>query len=287
MTFKKLFSAFFSAVLAFAFSVSVFAEIPNFAKWNECAMYPVLSDGSDSNSDVEFIALRVNPELESNQLHMLFIVNLTSFEDEANAGISISFNDLGTVELFCDGTADYDSEVFFAEIDNLFSDENSMLLEMEITVGIKPGIPDNLILSLNMYDTHGIASNTYEVDITDSYAEEVSEDEAAASADGAAEKTVKTKKVRTTKYKTTKVKTTKVKTTKTKTSKDNSDEEEIVYEVNEKNLQSDVFEDVHVENDKNKLIFICAAAVIACTAGGCAVGIANSRKKKKDRGDDK
>lgn len=278
------------AVFIFVFSVSAFAEIPNLVKWNDFPVYNIMENGSDSNSDIDFITLRVNPELESSQLHMLFTAVLSSFEDETKAGLRINFNDLGTVELRCDGTEEYDSEIFFAEIDKSFSDEGTMMFGMEITVGIKPGIPDNLILSFNMYDTRGIASNTYEVDITDSYAEEMPEDEEAEnSAEEAAKENVKTKKVRTTKYKTTKVKTTKAKTsrtTKSKTAKENTDEDEIEYEVNEKNLQSDAFEDVHVENDKTKLIYICAAAVIACTAGGCAVGIANSRKKKNDRGDD-
>lgn len=289
MTFKNFLSVLSALIIAVSFSMSVHAAVPDLAAWNECPMYTVLNDGGDSNSAVDCIIIRVNPELESNQLHLLFLVDMTSFEDEANAGVKIKFNSIGTVELYCDGRTEYNQELFFAEMDNVFSDEASMMLGMEITVGIKQGIPDNLILSFNLYDTHGTASNTYSVDITDSYTEEeISED-----SDGEIGAEVKTQKVRTTKYKTTKVKTTKVKTTKVRTTKSKADkydaeadEDDYEYEEIETELQQEVFEDVHIENDKNKLIYVCAAAVVACTIGGCTVGIINSRKKKNDRGDD-
>ena len=84
--------------------------------------------------------------------------------------------------------------------------------------------------------------------------------------------------------KTTKVKTTKSKADRYNTEADEDDDYE--YEEIETELQQEVFEDIHIENDKNKLIYVCAAAVVACTIGGCTVGIINSRKKKNDRGDD-
>jgi len=282
MTFKRFLFAVLIIINVIAFSVTSSAAIPDLSAWNECPMYSVLDDGGDSNSAVDCIVLRVDPELESNQLHMLILADLKSFEDESKAGIKIKFNNIGNVELYCNSEVKYDSDVFFAEIDNVFSDSASLMLGIEFTVGIKAGIPDHLIIDLNLYDTQGIASNTYTVDITDSYTEEVSEEET----DDELNATEKAKKTRTTKYKTTKVKTTKVKTSKTK--KTNAEDSDSIYEYNENEttLQQEVFEDVHMENDKNKLIIICAAAVVACTAGGCAVGIINSRKKKNSKGDD-
>lgn len=293
MMLKRIISLCCAVILTLTLSLTASAAVPNLAMWNDCPMYSVLNDGGDSNSAVDCIVIRVNPELESNQFHMLFMADLTSFEDEANAGIKIKFNNFGTVELYCDGRTEYNQNMFFAEIDNVFSDEASMMLGIEFTVGIKPGIPDNMIINFNFYDTQGISSNTYSVDITDSYVEDEPEIEDNPGSEG--DSVVKTQKIRTTKYKTTKIKTTKIKTTKVRTTKskadknsysDTEEEEDYEIEVNEQTLQQEAFEDIHVENDKTKLIIICAAAVIACTIGGCTVGIINSRKKKHGRGDE-
>lgn len=272
----KIFIAAVTAfVIALCFSLTAFAQLPDLEEWNQCRKYTILPGEKETNSAVTGIVLRVKQEEDTNRLHFLFLANLESIGDEAQAGVLLDFGDIGTVTLMCDGTSDYDTDVFFAEIDSTMIDEMSGMLTVELTVGIKTGIPDNLVLDFSIYDTSGIASNMYSVDLSD----EITGDDAEIT-----EKTDKTTKQKTTKLKTTKAKkskTTKVKTTKKKTTKSkNASETEVSTSV----ISSDEFDNIEIINEKNRLITICAIAVIVCAAGGCTVGIINSRKKN-GRGD--
>lgn len=278
--FKIFIAAVTAFVIALCFSLTAFARLPDLEEWNQCRKYTILPGEKETNSAVTGIVLRVKQEEDSNRLHFLFLANLESIEDEAQAGISLDFGDIGTVTLMCDGTSDYDTDVFFAEIDSTMIDEMSGMLTIELTVGIKTGIPDNLVLDFSIYDTSGIASNMYSVDLSD----EISGEDAEIT-----EQTDKTLKQKTTKQKTTKLKTTKtkkskttkVKTTNKKTTKSkNASETEVSTSV----ISSDEFDNIEIISEKNRLITICAIAVIACAAGGCTVGIINSRKKN-GRGD--
>lgn len=275
-------------IIMLSLTVGAYAAMPNLAEWNQCDMYTVLESGGVSNSAVDCIILRVKPKKDVNRVRFLFMINMTGFDDEQNAGINLDFVDYGAVELMCDGTSDYDTDVFFAEIDSIVTDKYSHLLALEITVGFKKGIPENPVFDMFVYDTEGVASNTYTVDISDSISGngendiEADQTEKTSKTQKAKTTKVKTTKVKTTKAKTTKAKTTKVKTTKTKTTKSKAEKSDGFENTNE--VRADEFEDIQTENDKNKLIIISAAVITACAAGGCTVGIINSRKKN-GRGD--
>lgn len=284
-TFKHTTAAVAVLIIMLSLTVGAYAAMPNLAEWNQCDMYTVLESGGISNSAVDCIILRVKPEKDVNRVRFLFMINMTGFDDEQNAGINLDFGNYGSVELMCDGTSDYDTDVFFAEIDSIVTDKYSHLLALEITVGFKQGIPENPVFDMFVYDTEGVASNTYTVDISDSISEngedDIEADETEKTAKTRTTK-VKTTKVKTTKVKTTKVKTTKNKTTKAKTTKVKTEKSDNFENTNE--VLADEFEDIQTENDKNKLIIISAAAITACAAGGCTMGIINSRKKN-GRGD--
>lgn len=288
MVFRKSAALLCALLILFSFSFSAFAAAPDFAKWNESRLFSVLEDGTDSNSDFEIIILRLMQDDEAHQLHFLVMAELSELNDINNAGIRMKFNGIGTVELFCDGSADYDSGKFFAQTDNILSDTGSNDIWIEFTVGIKAGIPENLAVELSLYDTDGVISNTYTVDISEDSLEEITDSEAEDGFAGDTGKTVKAEKVKTTKVKTTKVKTTKTKTTKvktTKTTKSKSEKDEDDTDLKEVKAGAETFDSVRVEDEKNKLIIICAAAIIACFAGGCAAGIINGRKKNS-KGDE-
>lgn len=277
---KKL-TAFLCVIILFtAFSAGTFAAVPNFEKWNQKRLFSVLDYGTDSNSDYTFICLRSDRDDETHQLHLLVMASMNEFNGEEKTGVRLTFKGIGTVELYADGRADYDSSIFSAGIDNILSDEHSKDIWFELTVGIKPGIPEQNIIELSLYDSNGVISNTYTVDLSEN-----SEDEITEKAD-VTDKTSKTQKIKTTKVKTTKVKTTKIKTTKSaksKTSRTKADSGED-YESKAAYASAEDFDDVEAADEKHTLIIISAAAVIACAAGGCAAGIISNRNKNS-RGD--
>lgn len=274
--FKVLITVFAVVIAIFACSIAVNGKEPNLSEWNQCDGYSVLESGEKSNSDYTSIYLRVKREDSANRLHILFMLELSELDDVSNAGVEFDFGDMGSVTVMCDGSTDYDTDMFFAELDSISFDEYSNMILFEVTIGIKSGIPDDNLITFCLYDTYGVASNMYTVDL--------SEDEE--ETDG---KTEKSKTSRTTKLKTTKKKTTKTtkskksKTTKTKTTKLKTSEEEATQ--TGRAVISEEFEDIERESDKNKLIIIGTIAVLACAAGGCTVGIINSRKKN-NRGDE-
>ncbi len=242
----------------------------DFAQWYDVPLYTVLDDGKASNSAVDCINLRVERSDETHRLHMLFMTELKSFGQIENAGVKMSFDDLSEIVLMCGGTEEYDDSEYFAEMTDMIYDEKSMTVYMEVTVGIKPGLPD--VMYFSVYDTDGIISNTYTVEF-ESESEETGEEN---TQQNKTEKSSKTKKVRTTKVKTTKKKTTKAKTTK----KSRTAKTEEAYSVEQKSANVSLEEEIPVSNDRNTVIIACSAAVIACAAGGCAVGIAKIIKKQ-------
>lgn len=273
-------------VLCF-FSADAFAI--NIASWYDSQLYSVLSDGKPSNSAVDCITLRVKDDGDVNQLHMLFMAELTAFGKEENAGVKISFDGLGTITLMCDGTEEYDDEIFFAEITDTLFDSRSMTMYLEVTVGIKDGIPDTA-MQFCLYDTDGVRSNTYTVEFEDEEDDVQQEEEEEKTSKTSKTRTTKSKTSRTTKKKTTKRKTTKRKTsrstksrtTKEKTTKSGKTKEDD-YSVEENSTSISLDEEIAVSNDREKIMIACTAAVILCAVSGCAVGIANIIKKKKDK----
>ena len=253
----------------------------DFAQWYDVPLYTVLDDGKASNSAVDCINLRVERDNETHRLHMLFMTELKSFGQIENAGVRMSFDGLSDILLMCDGTEEYDDSEYFAEMTDMIYDDKSMTVYMEVTVGIKPGLPD--VMYFSIFDTDGIISNTYTVEFEDD-TDDIGEEESQQDKTDKTEKTKKTRttKIKTTKVKTTKIKTTKKKTTKTKTSKKSKtvkDDSEEIYDIEEKSENVSLDEEVTVSDDRKTVIIACSAAVIACAAGGCAVGIAKIIKK--------
>ena len=246
----------------------------DFAGWYEAPLYTVLDDGTPSNSAVDCIFVRVKRDDETHRLHLLFMTEMKSFGAIENAGVKMSFDDLSEIVLMCDGTGEYDDSEYFAEMTDMIYDDKSMTVYMDVTVGIKSGLPD--VMYFSIFDTDGVISNSYTVEL-ESEADETDE----ADVQNKTEKSSKTKKIKTTKVKTTKVKTTKKKTTKVKTTKESRTEKtEEGYSIEQKSASVSLDKEIPVSNDRHLIVTVCSAAVIACAAGGCAVGIAKIIKKQ-------
>lgn len=274
--FKKLLALLCTAILAVSLNLAVSAEKVNLDSWNtDSTLYDVLDTDSESNSAVEYAFLRVKYDRPSNRIKLLFMLGLDSFTDEKNAGVTLSVNSDEKITLHLDGSSEYNEDKYFAQI-NSVSDPMSKTLCIEVTLGIKKGIPETVTLEFNVYDTEGIASNTYTVDIT-----ETVEEDTTTSSQSEPGKTSKT----------TKIKTTKVKTTKTKTTKTNSVDniESEVTDVDENdtttvllNSQQTEIQTKETSINERRLTAIIAAVTIAAV-GTASGGIYFFRKSRKQR----
>lgn len=277
--FKKLLAMLCSVIIAATLTHTASAEKVNLDLWNtDSTLYEVLESGAETNSAVEYVFLRAKFDRPSNRIKLLFMLELDSFTDEANAGVTLSVNGDEEITLHLNGNAEYNEDKYYAQI-NSASDPMTKTLFLEVILGIKKGIPETVSLEFNVYDTEGIASNTYSVDITQTDGEDTSE----------APETEKTSKTKTSK--TTKVKTTKSKITKTKTNaanlveNENSDSSDIedsdipTGTVNRAPAEVAVQEPVVNER---KITAIIAAVTFA--AVGTAAGIIHFfRKSRKQR----
>lgn len=310
---RKIAALFFTLIFLISLSLNVFAKLPDLSEWNECTPYTVLADGGESNSSIDCIIVKVQGDTDINQLHMLFMAEQRSFNDEANSGLKIKFNSLGTVELHCNGEEKFNTNIFSAQIDTVASDKASKMLIIEATIGIKSGIPENLIIEFNLFDTDGIATNTYSLDISDEIPPQDDEDEediiggdskgsnssgsssyASSNSDAdvddwpyeLAEKVIKTKATKKPKStKSTKTKSTKTKAaSKSKSSKKADSEDDYSDEDAAEIIEANSVDDVKLVNDKKILLTIGAAAIAVCLIGGCAAGIIN-RNRKNGRGE--
>ena len=273
-------------------SVSTALAISDNALWEDAELCPFLEAGEESNSDLCFAAVKVKYDRSINRIYLLFTLEFNEFNNIESCGVIMNFNGMGNIKMMCDGTADYDSNVYFAELEDELHDVHSKNVLLEITVGIKSGVPENVIMNVNVIDTNGVKSNTYNVDITEDEEPIGYADEAAIMDSGERDAKVKTAKVRTTKIKTTKHKTTKHKTTKCKTTKpkksrtgkatDNDSENED--EISQAVIDSGIGDEVEINNRRKKLMLaLGVAATLVAVAAGCTAGIKN-RKNDKDGG---
>lgn len=273
-------------------SVSTALAISDNALWEDAELCPFLEAGEESNSDLCFAAVKVKYDRSINRIYLLFTLEFNEFNSIESCGVIMNFNGMGNIKVMCDGTADYDSNVYFAELEDELHDVHSKNVLLEITVGIKSGVPENVIMNVNVIDTNGVKSNTYNVDITEDEEPIGYADEAAIMDSGERDAKVKTAKVRTTKIKTTKHKTTKRKTTKRKTTKpkksrtgkatDNDSENED--EMSQAVIDSGIGNEVEINNRRKKLMLaLGVAATLVAVAAGCTAGIKN-RKNDKDGG---
>lgn len=270
-------------------SVSTALAISDNALWEDAELCPFLEAGEESNSDLCFAAVKVKYDRSINRIYLLFTLEFNEFNNIESCGVIMNFNGMGNIKMMCDGTADYDSNVYFAELEDELHDVHSKNVLLEITVGIKSGVPENVIMNVNVIDTNGVKSNTYNVDITEDEEPIGYADEAAIMDSGERDAKVKTAKVRTTKIKTTKRKTTKHKTTKPKKSRtgkaaDNDSENEDEDEISQAVIDSGIGNEVEINNRRKKLMLaLGVAATLVAVAAGCTAGIKN-RKNDKDGG---
>ena len=262
-------------IIALLCSVTVSAVAAhNSVLWEDSEYYCFLNAGGVSNSDLCYAAVKVRYDRSANRIHLLFLLEFKELNDIELSGLIMDFNSLGEIRLITDGTAEYDDEIYFAELNDEAHDKNSKNVILEATVGIKSGIPENVIMDVYIIDTNGVKSNLYTVDITDRAEDDTTEEKT----ERTSKKSSRTTKVKTTKYKTTKVKTSRTKKSKTsKTEKDDITEEtQFVIGTGSNNIET---------NNRRKKIMIVlgASAAAVAVAAGCTAGIRN-RKKDKDGG---
>lgn len=252
--------------------------------WEDSKLCVFLEADGESNSDLCFAAVKVKYDRSIHRVYLLFMLEFNDFNDDLNSGVIMNFNGMGEVTVMSDGTAEYNDNIYYAELYDELADSNSKNILLETTVGIKSGIPDNLVMNVRVIDTNGVKSNTYSVDIS----EETEDAEPDGEADST-EKTGRTAKAKTTKPKTTKAKTTKAKTTKVKTTrskksttqKDDSEDDEPQTVIN-----TYPGEAVTSDNGRKRLtLALGSAAAVIAVAAGCAAGIKNRKKDgiKKDK----
>lgn len=252
--------------------------------WEDSKLCVFLEADGESNSDLCFAAVKVKYDRSIHRVYLLFMLEFNDFNDDLNSGVIMNFNGMGEVTVMSDGTAEYNDNIYYAELYDELADSNSKNILLETTVGIKSGIPDNLVMNVRVIDTNGVKSNTYSVDIS----EETEDAEPDGEADST-EKTARTTKAKTTKVKTTKVKTTKPKTTKAKTTRpkkstarDGDAEDDEPQTV----INTYPGEAVTSDNGRKRLtLALGAAAAVIAVAAGCAAGIKNRKKDgiKKDK----
>lgn len=243
--------------------------------WEDSKLCVFLEADGESNSDLCFAAVKVKYDRSIHRIYLLFMLEFNDFNDDLLSGVIMNFNGMGEVTVMSDGTAEYNDNVYFAELNDELADNNSMNILLETTVGIKAGIPDNLVMDVRVVDTNGVKSNTYSVDISEETEEETELDGEADST----EKTGKTTKAKTTKQKTTKVKTTRSK--KSTTQNDDSEDDEPQTVINTYSGEA-----VTSDNGRKRLtLALGAAAAVIAVAAGCAAGIKNRKKdeSKKDK----
>lgn len=263
-------------------SASTALAISDNALWEEAELCPFLEAGEESNSDLCFAAVKVKYDRSINRIYLLFTLEFNEFNNIESCGVIMNFNGMGNIKMMCDGTADYDSNVYFAELEDELHDVHSKNVLLETTVGIKSGVPENVIMNVNVIDTNGVKSNTYNVDITEDEEPIGYADEAAIMDSGERAAKVKTAKVRTTKIKTTKHKTTKPKKSRTGKAADNDSENED--EMSQTVIDSGIGNEVEINNRRKKLMLaLGVAATLVAVAAGCTAGIKN-RKNDKDGG---
>ncbi len=261
-----LFLAIF--ILSFS-SISSLASDIDIAAWNKCeTLYPVLNGESHSNSAVQRIFVRSEYDYPSNRVRLLFMAEMDSFaEDESKTGISLVLNNGEKIILHLNGDSEYNTDIYFAEVLS-YSDPLTKTLYLEVTLGVKDGLPENLVLDFQIYDTFGIASNVYTLDIT-----EQAETTASTTTTKATQKSNRNNNNKTKTQKSSKAKSTKA-TTATKEAADKIDSSP---ETTIRN-NSTTHENFADGNVKSVGIIIAVAAALV-GIGSCAIRIFKRSKK--------
>lgn len=247
------------------------AAITDNGAWEDSKLCLILEANGESNSDLCFAAVKVKYDRSINRIYLLFLLEYKNMNDDKLSGVVMNFNNMGNIKILSDGTAEYDENVYYAELVDEIYDRYSKNIMLETSVGIKDGIPEKVVMKVNIFDTNGVKSNLYTVDITEEQDDEISVQQA----DEPTEKA--TKRVKTTKHKTTKEKITKLKTTKSQKTKSDGDEESVT----QTEIDSGIRTEIGVADTRKKAVTVFGAtAAVVAIAAGCAAGI---RVKKKDK----
>lgn len=140
--------------------------------WEDSKLCVILEADGESNSDLCFAAVKVNFDRGVNRIHLFFLLEYKKMNDDKLSGVIMNFNNMGDVKIMSDGTAEYDDDIYYAEMVDEISDRYSKNIMLETVVGIKDGIPDKVVMNVNIFDTYGIKSNMYTVDISEGSDEE-------------------------------------------------------------------------------------------------------------------
>ncbi len=268
---KTAVSLIFTVPLICIYMCPAFALDIDIRDWNSNTnLYPVVTEDNHSNSSVELAFLKVKYDHPSNRVKLLFLLEFATFTSEENVGVTLSVNDSEKITLHLDGTSEYNEDKYFAEI-KYASDARTKSIYMELTLGIKEGLPEKMMLRFNFYDTEGIPSNTFIADISERVEPS---SETSAEEDDVTEKTSKTK---TTKIKTTKTTKTKADKKKTTTSKNAA---AVSTTLAEKTIIADKSVNKETSVNENNIIGIIAVVAVAAVGiGTCAVNIFKHSKK--------
>lgn len=191
-------------ILIFCLSLPVIAEDGEirFDKWNQIEeSYLITDDSTPSNSSLKNAVLKVTEDEASHRLTILFMLEFNSYTDISNAGIILSFNGGEEILIHTDKEAEYNEDKYFVSTVMLEQEQSNMVF-VQTVLGIKDGLTDKRVLTVQVKDTEGLLSNRYTVDISPDVAEQeqttVSESKKTQD-----DKTQKTNKTKTTAARTT------------------------------------------------------------------------------------
>ncbi len=237
-------------------------------EWNNCdTLFPVLTGDANSNSSIEYIFLKAIYDHPSNRVRLLFMTEQASFPQELTPGVALQVNGGEKIELHMNGNTEYDSENYSAQIVSL-SDSRTHTLYLEVTLGIKNGLPEKFILQFQLYDAAGIASNVYTVDLSES--EETTTTTTTTQ--------TQSKSKRTDKTKTKTEKTTKKRGTKTTSTKTTAESASTASEISINNAETN--SETAPSLGSTKLIGLTAAGA-AALAGICTCIVQIFKRSKK------
>lgn len=156
------------SVYIFCFSVSVCAaeEIIDFHKWNSIEATALITDESiPSNSSLKSAVVKMTEDEDSNRITLLFMLKFGTFTDISKAEIIIRINGGEKIIIHTDEPHEYNEDKYFASA-VVHNDGQSGILHVQTVLGIKDGLPEKKILTLQFRDCDGILSNRYEVDLS-------------------------------------------------------------------------------------------------------------------------
>lgn len=138
----------------------------SFEKWNSIEeSYLITDNKTPSNSSLKNAVLKVTEDKASHRMTILFMLEFDSYTDISNLEIIMNVNDGEEIVIYTDKNAEYNEDKYFVSTVTLEQEQTKMVF-MQTVLGIKGGLPDRKILTLQIKDTEGVPSNRYTVDIS-------------------------------------------------------------------------------------------------------------------------